>query len=477
MSLDTMITELEARADVQSREVRALLEKSERGELSRRQKADLEVQMRGMDVYADRVAELKAQRDRKERISAAMQSAGVGVSETRSGDMAVTHEPMVYGEGAQASYYRDLIHSSLPGHPASLESRDRLTEYGHQVTVEVNMRSDIGRKAENALRSLTQENRTGITTGGGATATAASGGAAFVSPLIFINDYAPYREYGRSFADACNSQDLPDYGMELYLPAVLGPAGVDSQTEGDSVDETDPTFGYLNSTLTTLAGEVTVSQQMLDRAGPDFEFDRMIFDQLNRDYAPKLDKLVLTAALANATSQTYNGSFAITSVSASGGLYGQIAQAKNSLETTEGTVLNANAVFMTPTRWNYIASFADGEGRPLVVPSAAGPFNAVTSGGGNAPFEGATGYEIQGVPISKDANIPNSGTTSNDQILVTDTREIYVWESQQVNRVIPQTLASTLQVIIQTYGYVGCIPRYQAGTVAINGSALAAPTF
>lgn len=481
MSLDTMIADLEARRQVTLDDVKPLLERMDKGgELSRREDAAVKAKFRESDVLDERIEELKAQRDRQNRIAEARKAMGIGMEERGGRDgahVSVTNEPMLYGEGAQVSYYRDLIYSSLPGHPASLEARDRLTQYGHEVNTEINLRSEVGRKAQNALRSMTQENRTGITSGGGATATAASGGAAFVSPLIFIDDYAPYRQFGRAFADRCNKQQLPDYGMELYLPAVTAPAGESYQTEADAVDESDPTFGYLSSTLTTIAGQVTVTQQLLDRAGPGFEFDKMIFDQLNRAYAPKVDDLVFTAALANAQTITWNGSYTITTASGSGGLYEKVAYGKNLLATTDGTVLNADTVAMTPARWNYTASFADADGRPLVVPGANGVFNSVTSGGGNAPFEGDTGYSIQGVPIITDNNLPPQGTTTSDQIIVANCSEIYLWESTPVQRVVPQTLASTLQCIVQVFGYAGVIARYPSGTAVITGTALTAPTF
>jgi len=132
---------------------------------------------------------------------------------------------------------------------------------------------------------------------------------------------------------------------------------------------------------------------------------------------------------------------------------------------------------MIPARWNYTASFADGQGRPLVVPGAAGPFNAITSGGANAPYEGETGYEIQGVPVITDNNIPMVGTTTTDQILVANCSEIYLWESEPVHRIVPQTLAGQLQSIVQMFGYVGCINRYPSGVATIQGTALSAPTF
>ena len=171
-----------------------------------------------------------------------------------------------------------------------------------------------------------------------------------MSPAIFLDPYAPCREAGRAFADQCHKQTLPDYGMQMYIPHLTGPAHP-SQTEGSAINETDPSFGYLNAPVVTLAGEVTVSQQLLDRAGPGFAFDRLIFDQLNRDYAPQWDTYVLNAALAAPTVQIWSpaGGFDLIAQNGTGGFYGQLVKAKAAIRTTAGTVLNPTHLFVTPS--------------------------------------------------------------------------------------------------------------------------------
>jgi hypothetical protein len=154
-------------------------------------------------------------------------------------------------------------------------------------------------------RALSERNgaelRSGVTTGGGATASAAGGGgAAFVIPVFYEGQYAPYREAGRPFADACNQRPLPPYGMTVYLPAVQSAAAVQSQSpEGGGIVENDPSAGFIAGGLVTTAGQVTVTQQLLDRAGPNVQYDQIMFDQLRRDYARKWDKYVLVQALRN----------------------------------------------------------------------------------------------------------------------------------------------------------------------------------
>lgn len=418
-------------------------------------------------------------------------------------------EPRVYGKRSRNSWFHDqhILVNSSPLDPRRREAEARQLEWSHQVewhlanddkvtdAIEKQMRSELRRQgaqsvdaslAEYRDRGRTaadlkdQELRTGITTGGGATASAAGGGAAaFVSPVIFINEYAPYREAGRAFIQQLHQQPLPDYGMELYLPYVSGPAGVAAQTEGIGVQETDPTMGYLSGAVGTEAGQVSVSQQSLDRTGPGFEFDRLIFDQLQRDYDPKLDAYALTQVLAVATSQAYTGTFALTVASGVGGFVGQVSGAISSINTAAGTFLNPTHLFVIPSRWQFIAAWADAQGRQIIVPERYGPFNASGTANdvGEPVIEGYTGYTLAGLPVFKDQNIPNLGTTSTDQAIVGDLSEVYWFEGAPVDRVLPQTLAGNLQVIIQRYGYRGIIVRYPAGLVSINGAAMAAPVF
>ena len=264
--------------------------------------------------------------------------------------------------------------------------------------------------------------------------------------------------------------------MTIYLPAVNSPAGVSAQAgENQGITESDPNAGYLSTSLTTNAGQVTVSQQLLDRAGPDFQFDVMVFDQLTRAYNSTLDSYVLTQALANAGSVTYSsGGTYLTSV---GALYPSIGKAKASTVDAAGVVLPATHIFAQPINWEWYASQADSAGRLLIVPNANGPFNAV-AGGSNAPAiaEGDTGYRMHGLPVFEDGNIPATGGTN--QIVVAHMPEVWFWEGDLVTRTVPQTVAQNLSVLLQVYAYVGCIVRYPKAVVTINGSGVPlAPTF
>jgi chorismate mutase len=433
-------------------------------------------------------------------------------------------EGMVYGvrpdgEGSPNSYYKDLVLRAKAMWAGEYDQGaiKRLTEYSHQVEKEYAERSAFGRAAAKQLRETVRSDdpvvteklmadfeargrmaledkaelrATAIGTDGGASATAPGEGSAFVTPVFKVGDYAPWREYGRAFADACRKEQLPAWGMYVYIPHVTGGAEVTAGTESagsTTVADLAPTAGYLSGALKTFSGQVVVSQQLLDRAGPGFAFDRLIFDQLMRNYVQNFDTYVLEVALTEAKVNNWKGNagkFVLIEASAAkeslaGGFYGQVAKAKSDIRTLEGTVLNPTHLFVRPTRWDFLEAIGDTTMRPVIVPDYAGPFNAAAAGSasGDVGIEGATGYKLAGLPVFTDENLPDQGTTTNDQALVGCLDEVFVFEGAITPRTIPQTKANTLQVILQQYSYATVIKRYAEGVVAINGEGMKAVSY
>jgi hypothetical protein len=465
------------------------------------------------DAVDERIDEEQSKRGKQDRLAEARNGIGIGVGVTSHDgtNVSVTGEKMVYGGGADSSFYADGIVLSrgdvmAPNYRGAYE---RMMQWSNQVEHEVADDSAFGRVAERQLvEQLRTENtdlhrrsveevrsrgRVGgdlkdgtesraIASGGGTTASAAGGGAAaFVTP-VFGRPYIPYREYGRAFADQCFQAPLPDYGLAIYKPQVTGPAGMAQQTE-TSINSTgvDPTAGYATASLVIFAGEVTLSQVILDRMAPDYRFDVMCEDQLHRDYDPKFDSYVLTQALAGATSQSWTGNsnaFDLTVTSGSGGFYGQVSKAKGAMRKLAGTVLNPTHLFLDPARYEYIAAWSDANGRPMIVPDYAGPFNAAgNSGDGDAGVEGYSGTRFNGLPVFTDANLPTTTSVNYDQAIVGDLAEAKVYEGAAINRVLPQTYGNKLLVVLQRYSYATVLVNYAAAVTSINGSGFSAISY
>lgn len=389
--------------------------------------------------------------------------------QVRSGTVVVRNEPTTYGKGSPNSYVADLVRASAPAWPGHHEANTRLQKHAKEMAVEANSgkaktRRHIASQTRELRRSPGPETRAMDTT-------SASGGS-FVTPVYLEGEYAPFRQFGRVFVDQCRKEPLPEYGMTVYLPAVNAAAGVATQsTQGSAVTESDPTSGYLSANLTTLAGQVTVSQQLLDRAGPNFRFDQLIFDQLRRDYNFGFNQAVVTAALTGAQTPTIP-----TTALTISQFYSDVAAAKAAIATASGVVLPATHLFAPQATWEWLASRTDANGHALIVPNANGPFNALAAGDGASVAEGDTGYKVLGLNVFADGGIPES--SGNAQVVVAHMPEVWVFEGDLVPRVIPQTLAQNLQVLVQLYSYSAVIVRYPHAVATLTGSAYpATPTF
>ena len=138
-----------------------------------------------------------------------------------------------------------------------------------------------------------------------------------------------------------------------------------------------------------------------------------------------------------------------------------------------------NLVVMHPRRWAWLLAALDSQGRPLIVPSAQVPTNAMAEFSRVAPQ--ALVGSIQGIPVMVDANIPtlNGASTTEDAVFVTRTDDNLLMESGTPTvKVYEEIVSGNLQVRIQVYGYIVYTAlRYAAAHSKITGAGLVAPTF
>jgi hypothetical protein len=152
------------------------------------------------------------------------------------------------GERSPNSFYMDLVLRAKTRWEGTNDqgANKRLNEWAHQVEKEHAQGTLFGRAAlpqiretyrgedSNGTRERVKEfeergrlgidqkselRATAIGTDGGASATAPGEGSAFVTPVFDVARYAPWREFGRSFADACQKEQLPPYGRHEALIA------------------------------------------------------------------------------------------------------------------------------------------------------------------------------------------------------------------------------------------------------------------
>jgi HK97 family phage major capsid protein len=385
-----------------------------------------------IEAIEDRVEELLEQEQRSSAsndVTRRIASANVQAGESR-----------VYGPESRSSYFADLV--AMSRQTADYSARERLQTY------------------EQEQRDLNR---------------ADGSGGAFVPPAWLVSDYVGLPRAGRVTADLLTRRPLPSGTDVINIPKILtGTAAAIQPADNDPVQEVDLTDSSIAAPVRTIAGQQDVAVQLLDQS--PINYDEMIFRDLRASFDQQLGNQVLSGsgALGQVLGlRNVTGASAVTLTgTTTAALYGAVANAATQVQA--GLFAAPNALVMHPRRWAYLTSQLDASGRPLVVPEAYGPNNA--AGLVSASGEGRVG-NFAGLPVYLDSNIPTNVGTNQDVILVLNTGETYLYESQIRTRVMQETLSGTLTVRVQLYGYVAMATRQAKSVAVISGAGLAAPVF
>ena len=359
--------------------------------------------------------------------------------ETREASPArVTREERTYTENGQHSFIRDAFSAQILG---DFDARERLARHQQEERIE---KRDVGTSAF----------------------------AGLVVPQFLTDLAAPFARAGRPVADRARQHTLPAAGMTLSISKVTTGSAVAEQTEGAAVQETNIDDTKLDLSVTTIAGQQNVSRQALERGTG---IDALVMADLASAYHTLLDNLVVAELFSSAgQAVTYtDGSPTVAE------LYPKILDAVQKVQTT--FFAGPNAIIMHPRRLAFILAAVDSTGRPLAVPTANGPTNAVATGASSMQY-GNSGYSIAGLPVVTDANVAtNKGDgTNQDTIYVGNFQELHVWESPSAPFMLrfEDVKSAELEVKVVVYGYAAFTAnRYPNAWAQINGTGLVTPTF
>lgn len=372
----------------------------------------------------------------------------------------VTSEPEVYrkGDPSSPSYIRDLY-------------RARNNKPGAREAVERLSRND----------KIAAEQRTALSTVNGV-------GGEFVPPVWLEQDFVRLARPGRIFANLVPTMPLPAGTDSLNIPKVnTGTAVAAMAGQNTGVPETDLTTTSVASSVFTIAGGQTVSLQLLEQS--PLNIDGLVLQDLAAAYAVTLDTLLLTGSGASGQPQGVMGLSGINAVDCiaattgqtpAGQIYKAVGNAKAQIHSKR--YMPAEVGFMTPTRWEWLTTQVDSQGRPLVVPASGQGSNLNLLG--LAAEVAAQGYmgTFAGLPFYADALIPTNLTadsgTNEDAIIVARISDLVLWESDIRAEAFEQTYAQNMSVYVRLYNYASFQPaRYAASISVVTGSGLDAPSF
>ena len=299
-----------------------------------------------------------------------------------------------------------------------------------------------------------------------------------VPPAWLMDQYIELARPGRAFANLVQRQALPGGTDSINIPKLLtGTATGIQPTDNAFVTDVDLTDTFINAPVCTIAGQQGVSIQLIDQS--PIAFDDVVFRDLVAAHAATTDVQVLAGSGANGQVLGVQNTPGILTVAASAvtiqGVYSAIANAVQLVHTKR--FLPPEVIVMHPVRWGWFLSLLDNQERPLFLPAANSPMNVagVLSDVASQQVVG----QMHGLPVVTDPNITTTAGGSpgtQDLIYVTRASDLVLWESGIRARVLPETKAANLTVLLQIYNYLAfSAGRYPQSVVEITG--LTAPTF
>jgi HK97 family phage major capsid protein len=406
----------------------------------------LNTEIKKLDERIEQISDIEL-RNSKAADLAAKVDATAPKSEKRSASPAyVIKEELTYSERTAGNFLNDAMKAQFGN---DYEARERIQRHQNEMSVE--------------MRAASTSSFDGL-----------------VVPQYLVDLYAPLARAGRPFADAARKHVMPQQGMSVVISRITTGTDVAYQTsQNTAAVSQDPDDTTLTVNINTIAGQNSVSKQALMRG---YNIENIVLGDLIRAYNTKLDNSLLNGTGANGQPLGLAGmttGILVTYTATTGTVAGVFPKIADAIQQVQSTIYaSPNAIIMHPRRLGFFLAGLDGSNRPLVVPTANNPQNAMGVGTG-LPSYGNSGYSLLGLPIITDANVAtNLGTSTNqDSIYVVDLNECHLWE-EAPTYVKFEEPAGKVAINIVLFGYSAFTSlRYPGAIAAINGTGLATPSF
>jgi len=296
----------------------------------------------------------------------------------------------------------------------------------------------------------------------------------FIPPIYLGERWAELPRAGRPFANIVPTAPFPPDGLTVTIPKVSGGAATAIQAaQNNAVQETDPTVTTVTASMATIAGQVDVARQALERSFPGL--DVVIFDDLMRAYDANLDTQLLSGT---GSSGQHLGVRAVTSPNTESytdasptqaELLPKIYEASSKIATTR--YLPADTIVMHPRRAAWLAA-----GLSSTFPLFQQGGLVQAAGTQDAGFVGS----IAGLRVYQDPNIgiTYGASTNEDEIYVLHLNDLLLMESPVRSATYEDVGSGNLTVRLQLFGYSFFVPHRQVKSICIvSGTGLATPTF
>ena len=405
----------------------------------------LALEIEKLDARIQQVADIETRKQAANELAKRVEVPATAA--TQVGGWKVTSEEPTYHARGSHSFLADAISSEFS---RDFDASERISRYNREVKLE---KRDVG--------------------------TAAFAG--LVVPQYLIDLYANLARAGRPVADICRKHVLPAQGMTVNISKVTTGTAVGYQAaENDTATETNIDDTLLTVNVNTISGMQDVSKQAILRGA---NIEEVVLADLISAYNTKLDYGILNGSgssgepkgLTNALTAVITATDSTPTVSE---LYPKIV---DGIQRVQSAVFQGpNYIIMHPRRLGFFLAGVDDQKRPLVVPNANGPMNAVGTYSGLG-YGQAGQYSMLGLPVITDANVTttNGSGSNEDLIYIVSSDEMHLFEApQQPTYVRFEQPDGKVAIRIVLFGFSAFTAerRPLAGAI-IGGTALVTPTF
>lgn len=380
----------------------------------------------------------------------------------RTTDVKVTYEPRTYRATGPHSWIADVGMVQL-GLDHNGASQRRLEKHGEETLKEIEHRSREGGRALYEIRQLSDYPHNDAELRAATSSTLAG----FTTPQYLLDKWAPFRGIHRTFVDQTDLEQIPETGVAMHVPTFTSAAADQTQTEGSAVTELDPSGADATQTVATLAGQITESMQIWDRAlRGGGSFDATLYKEMREYLNQNTDAYAIQQAIAGGTAVAGQASYS------NANLYTDLALAREVITDTAGVRFRPTHLFTTSDLYSFATRQVDTtNARPIETPTVAP---------GKPPFEdiadslwwGFTGTIMPGTVFwFTDDNIPASG--ANTQIIMSRPDTVLTLEGEPTLKVAfdAASTVGNLQVIVSLYNYVCVIARHPAANAVLTSAA------
>lgn len=325
------------------------------------------------------------------------------------------------------------------------------------------------------------------------------GTGGYFTPPAYINQYfATFPRSGRVLASQVPSFPLPPKAQSFTVNRLTTGTSEGTQADNSAGSETDITDTNATSRVVTIDGQVDVPLQLLEQSPPGAYLDWAMMKDLTDAYDSALEfQLLFGTGAGGANLNTDVQLLGLVNVSGINKqtfttgtpFYSSSATAANNLNTYIGQAgaqvgdnrkLPPQAIFMTTSRWMWIAASIDNQNRPIVPPDVHPPQQDGVIA--------AAVSTLAGFPVYVDDSIPNTLQSSagaitstagglQDVVVFCRPSDLILLESTPQTMVTREPLSGTLGARIILRNAVAALTnRYPSGIATIAGTGMVVQT-